>query len=185
MSGDFAKWEASAEDGTPRYRRQSEIIAAALRDPGHRLDRLLELMRQRGESALYLCGTRLDSDYALGSGDLGVALSVLPEDGPKAAIPGYHPASTEVYIVFQGGLGIEALVDGALRTTPVEQHGVCVIPPGRCHRVPQQGQRQAASLIVKTNPGGKPGVVRCEDCERYPRPADCPLHRRWLADSPA
>ncbi|HFE32295.1 MAG TPA: hypothetical protein ENJ17_03185 [Gammaproteobacteria bacterium] len=183
MAEDFKQWDARGEDGTPRYQRQSEIIKAALAQPGHGLDRLLELMRTNGEGALYLCGTRLDSDYAFGSGDLGTAISVLPEDGPKAAIPGYHPASTEIYIVFQGGLVIESLVEGVLQTTPLEQYEVCVIPPGRCHRVRHDRHRKAASFIVKTNTRQKPGVVRCEECAYYPRLDECPLYRRWLEES--
>ena len=183
MAEDFKQWDARGEDGTPRYQRQSEIIKTALTQPGHGLDRLLELMRTNGEGALYLCGTRLDSDYAFGSGDLGTAISVLPEDGPKAAIPGYHPASTEIYIVFQGGLVIESLVEGVLQTTPLEQYEVCIIPPGRCHRVRHDRHRKAASFIVKTNTRQKPGVVRCEECTYYPRLDECPLYRRWLEES--
>lgn len=185
MTDTFKQWAAVGEDGTSRYQRQSEIIKEALAQPGHGLDRLLELMRSCDESALYLSGTRLDSNYAFGSGDLGTALSVLPEDGAKAAIPGYHPASTEIYIVFQGSLTIETLVDGALQTTPLKQYGVCVIPPGRCHRVAQDRHEKAASLIVKTNPRQKPGVVRCAECTYYPQVEGCPLHRRWAEDSQA
>lgn len=183
MAEDFKKWTAVGEDGTPHYEQQSEIIKEALAQPGHSLDRLLELMRSGDENTLYLCGTRLDSDYAFGSGDLGTAISVLPEDGPKAAIPGYHPASTEIYIVFQGGLVIESLVESTLQTTPLDQYDVCVIPPGRCHRVQHNRYKMAASFIVKTNTQQKPGVVRCEECACYPQADECPLSRRWLEES--
>lgn len=182
MAEDFKQWDAHDEDGTLRYERQSAIIKEVLAQPGHSLERLLELMRSSDEGALYLCGTRLDSDYAFGSGDLGTAISVLPEDGPKAAIPGYHPASTEIYIVFQGSLVIESLAEGALETTPLDQYEVCVIPPGRCHRVRHNRHKKAASFIVKTNTQQKPGVVRCEECAYYPQADECPLHRRWLEE---
>lgn len=182
MSDNFKKWTAAREDGTPHYDQQSKIIKEALAHPTHSLNRLLALMRSEDESALYLCGTRLDSEYAFGSGDLGTAISVLPEDGPKAAIPGYHPGSTEIYIIFQGGLTIESLEDGGLETAGLAQYEVSVIPPGRCHRVRHDPRREAASFIVKTNTRHKPGVVRCEECAYYPQANECPLHQRWLKE---
>lgn len=85
MSEDFAKWDASAEDGTPRYRRQSEIIAAALREPGHRLDRLLELMRQQGEKpGVVRCE---DCAYFTQAGDCPLHQSWLGEKRAEITAP--------------------------------------------------------------------------------------------------
>ncbi|NIP98352.1 MAG: hypothetical protein GWO24_35055, partial [Akkermansiaceae bacterium] len=96
------------------YPAQSEIVTRALSTPDHSLDELIRLMRETGQPALYLAGSRLDHDYCFGSTDVGMLLSVLPEDSPKAAEPGYHPGSTEVYIPFQGSLVIEFLENEVL-----------------------------------------------------------------------
>ncbi|PEN13182.1 hypothetical protein CRI94_11095 [Longibacter salinarum] len=165
-----------------RYETQSELIREALASDGHGLDVLLEGMRASGESAVYLCGSRVDNDFCFGSEDVGVLLSVLPEDNPKAAVPGYHPGSTEVYVTFQGQLTMEYLDDGALQTREVKQYETAVLPPGQCHRIRPEVGRRAASLVVKTNLSHEPGVVRCDDCGYFSDPTDCPLHRSWQAD---
>jgi|GEM_PF-6248013 len=176
----FKKWESKTDAGVSRYERQTDIIGKALNSSDHNLDELIRLMRETGESSLYLFGTRLDNDYGFGSNDLGTAISVLPQDGPKAAEPGYHPGSTEVYIVFQGSLVIESLDRMCLRAHNYGQFDVLVIPPGQCHRVRNEPERQAASFIVKTNPHHKPGVVRCNDCTYYNKQDDCPVRSSWL-----
>ena len=82
----FPKWDTvRAEDGRTHYDVQTEILDEAQR--AHSVDRLLQLMRERQEAAIYLSGTRLDNDHGLGSEELGVLLSVMPEDGTKAAVP--------------------------------------------------------------------------------------------------
>jgi mannose-6-phosphate isomerase-like protein (cupin superfamily) len=111
-----------------------------------------------------------------------VLLSLLPEDGRKAAEPGYHPGSTEVYVTFQGSLVMECLVDGDVRDTTVVTNDVLILPPGQCHRVRHDRHGRAASLIVKTNLGARPRVVRCDDCTYYRDKNDCSLHERWRDD---
>ena len=167
------------------YATQSEILKQALATAAHSLDALLSLMRDSGNSAVYLAGTRLDNDYCFGSTELGMLLSILPEDGPKAAEPGYHPGSTEVYVTFQGSLVLEYLDAGEVRETTVGGSEVFAIQPGQCHRVRHDPNRQAASLIVKTNLEAKPGVVRCDDCAYYEDKSACALHRSWQADEQA
>ena len=88
-------------------------------------------MRSSGNTAVYLAGSRLDNDYCLGSADVGMLLSLLPEDGPKAAEPGYHPGSTEVYVTFQGSLVLEYLDADEVRESTVSAGDVHVLPPGR------------------------------------------------------
>lgn len=184
MKEEFRTWPETRSDPRQKqeaqehYEAQSRIVAAVLAGD-RRLDTLLAEMRRLGESALYLSGTRLDNEHCLGSNDLGLAVSVLPEDGEKAADPGYHPGSTEVYVVFQGSLIMESLQEGRLHTENCGQFSVRVIPPGQCHRVRHEPERPAASLIVKTNLHHKPGVVRCRECTHFPRPEECPLHRSW------
>lgn len=167
-----------------RYQKQTELVREALSSEDHAFSTLLDGMREQGESAVYLCGSRIDHDFCFGSEDIGFLVSTLPEDTPKASVPGYHPGSTEVYVTFQGRLTMEYLDNGQVRSRDVAQHEVAVLPPGRCHRVLPATDQPAASLIVKTNLGHKPGVVRCGDCEYFQEPTACPLHQRWIADSP-
>ena len=176
------KTEKEKADAQAHYDAQTNIINEALETPNHGLNRLLDLMRERGEAAVYLCGTRLDSGSCFGSNDLGTAISVLPEDGDKASGPGYHPGSTEVYVVFQGSLVMEFLDHGHLLARNAGQFDVIVIPPGQCHRVRNELERQAASFIVKTNPHHRPGVVRCDDCTYYSHREGCPVRTSWLAE---
>ncbi len=172
--GMIKKWQ----DGE-RYEVQSRLIEDSLDDVSHSLDKLLAAMAQSGEGALYLCGTRLDHRFCFGSEDLGLALSTLPADASKAAEPGYHPGSTEIYVVFQGSLCIEMLREDAVEAGHYGQYQVLEIPPGTCHRVRNQPDHQAASLIVKTNLRHQPGVVRCAQCDYYDSPMDCQLARSW------
>jgi len=174
---DFQKWKEKT-----RYDRQTDIVKKALSTPQHSLNKLLDLMRSKGEAAIYLCGTRLDNDYGFGSNDIGTAISVLPEDGDKALEPGYHPGSTEVYIIFQGSLVIETLVQGSLQAHNYGQFDVIVLPPGVCHRVRFEAERCAASFIVKTNPHHEPKVVRCKDCVYFTDKSQCALARSWQKD---
>src|ERR1043165_2948755 len=118
-----------------RYLAQSSMVRDALAAPDHSLERLLTLMREKGEAALYLSGTRLDNDFCFGSEDLGMLLSTLPEDGAKAGEPGYHPGSAEVYITFQGSVALECLEDGIVVSKRSGDNVVVVLPPGQCHRV--------------------------------------------------
>lgn len=171
------KWENASG-----YAEQSDILKRTLANPAHSLDELLDLMRGSGHGALYIAGTRLDNEYCLGSTDLGMLLSILPEDGQKAAEPGYHPGSTEVYVTFQGSLVMEYLEDGQVREAIVETNQVLTLPPGQCHRVRYEPHRQAASLIVKTRLDTKPSVVRCDDCTYYQDKNECKLHQSWNAD---
>ena len=164
------------------YAAQSDVLERALATPTHSLEELLSRMRGSGHGAIYLSGTRLDNDYCLGSTDIGMLLSILPEDGQKAAEPGYHPGSTEVYITFQGSLVMEYLDAGRVREATVGGNQVLALPPGQCHRVPYEPHRQAASLIVKTCLDAKPSVVRCDDCTYYRDKNECGLHQRWSAD---
>jgi mannose-6-phosphate isomerase-like protein (cupin superfamily) len=182
MPDRFQRWDAVDASGEDRYAVQTRLIREVLAAPARALDELLALMRTSGESCVYLAGTRLDNDFGLGSRDLGLALSVLPEDGPKAAVPAYHPGSTEVYVVIEGALVLEYLEDGQVRSRRCRQHEVAVIPPGRCHRVRRQPGERAASLIVKTALDQAPAVVRCAACTYYPENTDCPLHTAWMAE---
>ena len=177
----YPKWDTvRTEDGRTHYDVQTEILDEAQR--AQSLDRLLQLMRARREAAIYLCGTRLDNEHGLGSEELGVLLSVMPEDGSKAGIPGYHPGSTEVYVTFQGEVTLEVLEQGSVLTKTSDATSVVVLAPGQCHRVRNDPGRQAASLIVKTNLRHRPDVVRCASCGYFSNPEDCPLHRSWRSD---
>jgi len=178
VSEDFKQWNEEV-GGEKRYDRQTDILKRALATSNHSLDTLLHLMRSTGEAAVYLCGTRLDNAFGFGSNDLGLAISAQPQDGDKAAEPGYHPGSTEVYTIFQGSLVMELLDDGNLHAVNCGQFDVLVIPPGQCHRVRFEPEREAASFIVKTNPHHKPGVIRCNDCTYFSNPTDCSVHRSW------
>ena len=160
------------------YNRRTSIISETL-SGDHALDTLLSLMREKRESALYTCGKWKAHDYCLVSSDLAVAISVLPEDGPKAAKPGYHPGSTEVYIIFKGSLILESLEDGFLKDECLGQFDVKVILPGKCHRVRNELGREAASFIVKTNPKHEPDVARCNECTYYKSRVECPVYRSW------
>ena len=175
----FKKWDKQRNDGTAHYDMQSGLLKDVLNSEGHRLNELLRLMREKNEPVIYLCGTRLDNDFGFGSDDLGLAISVLPQDGDKAAEPGYHPGSTEIYVTFQGSLVIEHLEHNIIKSEPLGQFGIRVILPGQCHRVRNEPQREAASLIIKTNPHHKPGVIRCKDCSYYKNPEDCLFCRSW------
>ena len=167
-----------------RYAAQTDIVRQALATPEHSLDSLLGLMRGSGQAAVYLSGTRLDNDYCFGSEDVGLLLSVLPEDAQKAAEPGYHPGSTETYVTFQGSLVMECLEEGAVEAKEVGGDGnpVLVLPPGQCHRI-RNDRTTAASVIVKTHLSRKPSVVRCDACGYFPDPKDCALHNRWKAEN--
>lgn len=174
----IGKWENSE-----RYNKQSDLIRQALAALDHSLEALLQSMRSSGEAALYLSGGRLDNDFCFGSGDLGLLLSVLPEDGAKAGEPGYHPGSAEVYVTFQGSLTLQRLQDGQVEEKIASHNEVVVLPPGQCHRVRNGTQSRAASLIAKTNLHHKPGVIRCANCTYFANPADCALHRAWKAET--
>lgn len=176
----ITKW-----DRHDKYAAQSDIVRQALATPAHSLDELLRLMRQSGNPAVYIAGTRLDNDYCFGSTDVGILLSLLPEDAQKAAEPGYHPGSTEVYITFQGNLVMECLQDGRVSDRDVGGGEVLVLPPGQCHRVRYDAQGHAASIIVKTGLKAKPSVVRCDNCTYYRDKTACALHQRWNAESQA
>jgi len=182
MRENFQKWTKVAGCDETHYELQTQMISDALAMPEHDLNQLLELMRMQGETAVYLSGTRLDSDFCFGSNDLGVAISVLPEDGAKAAVPGYHPGSTEVYVVFQGALVMQLLDQNRVYTQGCKQFDVVVIKPGQCHRVRNELTNKAASLIIKTNLGHKPGVVRCDDCAYYENSEQCSMHSSWLQE---
>ena len=169
-------------DRADKYKAQSDVVKQALATPDHSLDALLRLMRITGQSSVYLSGSRLDNDYCFGSTDLGMLLSVLPEDALKAAEPGYHPDSTEVYVTFQGSLAMECLVDGSVEHRNVTRDDILVLPPSQCHRVRLNAQQQAASLIVKTNLMHDPGVIRCDDCTYYRDKTNCPLFQSWNAE---
>ncbi len=169
----FEKWNQKE-----RYAAQSDCVREALESEDHGLDRLLELMRGKEEAALYLAGTRLDHDFGFGSEDIGWLISVMPEDREKAAVPGYHPGSTEVYITFQGQLSLEVLEDGQVVEKRLRKDDALVLSPGQCHRVQPDPEQKAASLIVKTNLTHQPSVVRCADCGYYEDPAQCPLAQR-------
>jgi len=112
--------------------------------------------------------------------DLSIVHFLSGPIGVKGAEPGYHPGSTETYTVFQGSLVMELLDRDDVHTINSGQFAVLVIPPGQCHRIRNEPEREAASLIVKTNPHHKPGVVRCNDCTYFRDPTDCSLHRSWV-----
>jgi len=172
----ITKW-----DKVDNYAEQTEIIKNALATRYHSLDQLLQLMRQTGQPAVYLSGTRLDNDFCFGSADVGILLSVLPQD-VHAFTPGYHPGSCETYITFQGSLVMECLDDGRVREKTVDANDALVLPPGQCHRVRYEAQREAASVIIKTNLSAKPSVVRCDDCTYYPDKNACPLYQSWRSE---
>jgi len=171
------------KDKPERYAPRSDIVRQALATLTHSLDELLSLMRRLGLAALYFFGTRLDHECCFGGDDVGMLLSVLPQDA-HAAEPGYHPGSTEVYITFQGRLVIECLENGQVRDKTVGGNEVLVIPPGQCHRV-RHDKREAASVIVKTKLSAKPSVIRCTECTYYVDPKSCPLHLRWNEEKKA
>ena len=168
-------------DRADKYDGQSEIVKRALATPDHSIDELLRLMRQTGQASVYLSGTRLDHDFCFGSTDLGILLSVLPQDA-HAFTPGYHPGSSEVYITFQGSLVMECLENGKVCDKTVGAKEALIIPRGQCHRVRFDVQREAASLIVKTGLSAKPSVVRCDDCTYYQDRTACPLFQSWSAE---
>ena len=170
-----------------RYAAQSAIVHSALADPDHPLDRMLDLMRATDDAALYLVGSRQDHEFCFGSAELGVLLSVLPADSAKASVPGYHPGSTEVYVTFSGQLTLDWLdpADRCIRSSRSAVHDIVVLPPGRCHRVQRANDATAASLVVKTNVGHQPGVVRCDRCTYYPDPQQCALHNTWQIEQRA
>jgi hypothetical protein len=179
----FERWDGKRSDGKRHDEVQTEILAKSFQEGGQSLDALLGLMREQGEAVIYLCGSRLDNDYCLGSHDISFAISVLPQDGCKAARPSYHPGSTEVYVAFQGSLIIESLHQGSIKSEVSGQFNFVVIPPGQCHRVRYEPQREAASLIVKTNPHHEPKAVRCDNCTYYRHPEeDCILCKSWLQE---
>ncbi|NUM46840.1 MAG: GNAT family N-acetyltransferase [Anaerolineales bacterium] len=161
------------------YQAQTALIQQTLATPHHALNTLLAQMRQTGQSAVYLSGTRLDHDYGFVSEDLGILLSVLPEDAPKADEPGYHPGSAETYFPFQGRLILEFLQDGAVVEKELTAYDSHTLLPGQCHRIRPSVPPQAASLIVKTNLHHRPSVVRCKECTYFSDPTQCLLHQRW------
>ena len=177
MATHITKW-----DRQDSYDAQSQIVKQALATADHSLDVLLRLMRSGGQSSVYLSGTRLDNGFCFGSEDLGMLLSVLPEDAEKAAEPGYHPGGTEVYVTFQGSLLLECLVNGEVLVRAASKDEIVIIPHGQCHRVRFNAQQQAASLIAKTNLMHKPGVIRCNDCTYYQDKTSCPLFQRWNSE---
>jgi len=165
------------------YASQTAIIRQALDRPDHALNAVLDLMREREKGTIYLSGTRLDNDVCFGSGDIGILLMVMTEALPKASTPGYHPHSTELYVVFHGRLVMECLEDGDVRTYIAAGDEILKIPPGRCHRARAEPPTVSSSLIIKTNLGDKPGVVRCDSCAYFSDVGNCPLHQRWNAES--
>ena len=178
----FSKWDKKRPDGRKHYDVQSEIVRKALEE--NSLDKLMELMRKDGEeSSIYLSGTRIDNGSCFGSDDLGIVISVLPQDGKKASVPGYHPGSTEIYILIQGDFVFEFLSNGTVKKENLYQYYVRIIPPGECHRVRLNKNCTASSLIIKTNLKHKPGVVRCDECGYYRNAEFCPLNRSWKEES--
>lgn len=174
----FAKWNDEA-----RYRAQTDLIRAALSTDGHELDALLAGMEaSKNEGTIYLCGRRLDNEYCFGSDDLGLLISKLPKGGAKAGVPGYHPRSTETWVILQGALTLGSLDEGVLRRRSYRRSDVAVIPPGRCHRVLDAYGQEAAALIVKTNLRHEPEVVRCRECTHFGLPAECPVRAGWLEE---
>jgi hypothetical protein len=163
---------------------QSALVSSALADPDHSLEALLRLMAANGRPAIYLLGSRLDNDFCLGSDELGALLSVLPADGDKAGVPGYHPGSTEIYTTFRGQLTMACLDADrrAVQDRISTQSEIVVLPPGQCHRVRNASMTRAASFIVKTNLAHRPGVVRCNACEYFADPSECALHNEWQAE---
>jgi GNAT superfamily N-acetyltransferase len=161
------------------YHAQTTLLRQTLATPDHALDTLLAHMRQTGQSAVYLSGTRLDHAYGFVSGDVGLLLSVLPEDAEKAAVPGYHPGSAETYFPFQGTIIAEFLEAGQVVEKEIRQYERHTFAPGQCHRIRPAIPPQAASLIVKTNLYHQPGVVRCATCAYYPEKTACPLYQNW------
>jgi hypothetical protein len=175
---DFTRWDDEA-----RYQIQTDLIRAALGTEGHELDALLAGMEaSENEGAVYLCGTRVDNEYCFGSEDLGLLISKYPKGGAKAGVPGYHPGSTETWVILQGRLTLGWLDEGGLRSRTCSRSDVVVLPPGVCHRALDASSRVAAALIVKTNLRHKPGVARCQACTYYPAPAECPLRESWLQE---
>jgi hypothetical protein len=176
----FADWPNTAARAT-----QSALVKSAFADPDHSLERLLHLMEAHGQGALYLSGSRLDHDFCLGSDELGALLFVLPADGDKAGVPGYHPGSTEIYTTFRGQLTMACLdVDRRLVESRVStQNEIVVLPAGQCHRVRHAATTHAASFIVKTGLAHRPGVVRCDSCAYFADPADCALHSEGRAET--
>ena len=183
MADGFGRWTAVNADGEMRYEVQTRLIGDVLAAPGQALRQLLASMRSAAEPCLYLAGSRLDNGFAFGSQDIGLAISVLPEDGLKASTPAYHPGSTEIYVLIEGELVLESLEDGVVRQRTCRQHEIAVVPPGQCHRVRRQPGKQAASLIVKTNLAFQPAAVRCADCLYFRTPAQCPLHLSWAREN--
>jgi mannose-6-phosphate isomerase-like protein (cupin superfamily) len=183
MADGFVRWTAVNADGEMRYEVQTRLVGDVLAAPAPELQQLLASMRSAAEPCLYLAGSRLDNGFAFGSRDIGLAISVLPEDGLKAATPAYHPGSTELYVLIEGELVLESLEDGAVRQRACRQHEIAIVPPGQCHRIRRQSGKQAASLIVKTNLAFQPAVVRCPDCLHYRTPEQCPLHISWAQET--
>jgi hypothetical protein len=165
------------------YAKQTAILRDALERPDHALNAVLDFMREREQGTLYLSGTRLDSDFCFGSSDIGILLMVMPEASRKASTPGYHPHSAELHVAFQGQLTMECLEGGDVRSYTAAGDETLTIPRGRCHRARVEPSTVSSSLIIKTNLGDKPGVVRCDSCEYFADVGQCPLHQRWKAES--
>ncbi len=163
------------------YQGQSELIEAALNQSDHSLDSLLHWMRSCAKPAIWLFGGRVDNDFCFGSKEVGMLLSVLPEDA-HAGVPGYHPGSTETYVTLEGSLVMDCLEGGNLVHHTVAGNDVLVIPPGTCHRVRAPQNSRSSSMIVKTNLKSEPGVVRCNNCGYFTDPTVCPLNRAWRAE---
>jgi mannose-6-phosphate isomerase-like protein (cupin superfamily) len=147
------------------------------------LNAVLDLMRKTEQGTVYLSGTRLDNDFCFGSREIGILLTVMPEASRKASIPGYHPHSTETYVVFQGRLVMECLEDGNVQSYTGAGDEILIIPRGRCHRARTQVSTSSATLVVKTNLSDKPTVVRCDSCTYFSDVGNCPLHQRWKAEA--
>jgi hypothetical protein len=165
------------------YASQTGIIRQALDRPDHALNAVLDLMRERQRGTIYLSGTRLDNDFCFGSTDIGILLSVMPEGSRKSSTPGYHPHSTEFYVVFQGQLIIECLENGDVQSYTVAGDEILTIHRGKCHRARAEPPTFSSSLIIKTNLGDKPGVIRCDSCTYFSDVGACPLRQRWKAES--
>ena len=180
----MTRWTDRRRDGRLHFDVQTEMLGTLFsRGEMPALSELISLMRHHGEASIYFSGRRQDHRYCLSSDELGLALSVLPEDACKAAEPGFHPGSTEVYCVIEGALSIDTLHrGGAVVNKSLTRGEILVIPPGRCHRVKRAGESDAASLIVKTNLWAEPPVVRCDNCSYYATPSGCSLHQSWQAE---
>lgn len=94
--------QGTTNQGKWRHDSVTKIVRDVLAPESHCLSDLVDCARRGEESFFYLARTRIDRAFGFGSNEGAIGLSVLPQEGAEAGVPGLHPGSSEVYVVFQG-----------------------------------------------------------------------------------